>query len=177
MGHERTLASIAAVFIFFNASIIIFFGIIYLEARVYSWEEVWVNGDWQDQQVIQWEWLLASVFMLCSFGAAIAGGIATVRAVRFPLAMVSSLLLLVSSMIIVWDSDEMFREEAGQVLFLLVLSLVPVVLLVMSRSAFSDPIPRPGKGSPPSAIDNYGWSTIPGPDTQGQGTGPGGGGT
>jgi hypothetical protein len=175
MGHERALASIASVMIFFNASIILFFGIVYLDARAYSWQEAWDNEGWSGQRVIQWEWLLASVFMMGSFGAGVAGGIAAARATRFPLAMVSSVLLLVSSLILLWDLGDLMGETHSVVLFLLVLSLVPVALLVMARSGFSDPLPPTGgKGPPPYAVDNYGWSTMLTPDTTGRGMGPGG---
>lgn len=174
MGHERALTSIASVMMFFNASLVIIFAIMYLVIRVYVREEVWVDGDWRREQVIQWEWLLASVFMLCSFGAGITGGIAAVRAVRFNVAMVSSLLLLVSSLIILWDSEAMMFESFTLYMFMLITSVVPVVLLVMARSVFTEPPPQPGKGPPPTSIDNYGWSTMPGSDVSGHGTGPGG---
>jgi len=172
MGHQRAMASIASVAIFFNASIIIFFGFIYLVAMAYAWEEVWVDGDRMGRQVIQWEWLLASVFLMGSFGAGIAGGIAAARAVRFPLAMVSSVLLLASSLIILGGHDALASESFTELFFLLVLSSIHVFLLVMARPAFSDPLPRTGKGPPPYAIDNYGWSTVPGPDAPGQGMDP-----
>ena len=176
LGHERALAAIAGVTIFFNASIILIFGIIYLAFNAVGFEEVWQGGLWSDQRVIYWEWVLAGVLMLGSFGAGIAGGIVSIRATRFPLAMVSATLLLTSAIIIQWDFQTL-SESYGEVTFVLVLSLLSVALLVMSRPVFTAHHVAGGKGSPPYATDNYGWSTVhqsgpPGVDQGPKGVGP-----
>ena len=131
---------------------------------------------WSEQRVIYWEWVLAGVLMLGSFGAGIAGGIVSVRATRFPLAMVSATLLLISAIIIQWDFRT-WSEAYGEIAFVLVLALLSVALLVMSRPVFTAHHGAAGKGSPPYATDAYGWSTVhqsgaPGVDQGPKGVGP-----
>ena len=79
LDHERALASIASIVILFTASIVFIFGLIYLSDRAIGWEETFDGGRWDDRQVIYWEWVMAGVLFIASFGAGIAGGIATAK--------------------------------------------------------------------------------------------------
>jgi hypothetical protein len=158
LGHERTMAAMASVIIFFTASVVFFFALIYMVSRAISYEDEFVDGVWRSGQTIKWEWVLASSFMFASFGAGVAGGIAAVKAVRFPLAMVSSVLILISTSILLFDHSELTGESAAQIAFMLVLSLSATVLLYMARPSFAEHATRQGRGPPAYAVDNYGWS-------------------
>lgn len=167
MGHERAMASLASVMMFFTASIVFLFALIYITSRAYTWEEDFTGEGWTDRQVLHWEWVLASCFMFATFGSSVAGGVAAAKVVRFPLAMVSSVLLLISTVIILVDFQNLSGESYTQIVFLLVLSLTTMALLWLSRPAFRETRPRPGRGPPPYAVDNYGWSTTPPPGGDG----------
>jgi len=172
MSHERTLSSIAGIIILFNASIILIFAIIYLVDRSVGWEVQGSGWDTWEERVIYWDWVLASVFMMASFGAGVAGGIVSIRGTRYPLATVSAVMLLISSIIISWDFRTWGGDPFGEIAFVLVLALIPLVLLVMSRSGFATPVSRSGGGPPVYGTDNYGWaSTGPEGGPEG-GTGP-----
>lgn len=163
MGHERALASIASIMMFFIASIVFLFALIYITSRAYTWEEDFTEDGWASRQVLHWEWVLASCFMFATFGSSVAGGVAAAKVVRFPLSMVSSVLLLISTGIILVDFQNLSGESYTMMVFLLVLSLTIVALLWLSRPAFRDTRPQLGKGPPPYAVDNYGWSSTPPP--------------
>lgn len=160
LGHERAMAAMASVIIFFTASVVFFFALVYMVSRAISYEDEFVDGVWRSGQTINWEWVLASSFMFASFGAGVAGGIAAVKAVRFPLAMVSSVLIVISTMILLFDHSDLTGESATQIAFMLVLSLSATVLLYMARSSFKEPAPKQGRGPPAYAVDNYGWSVA-----------------
>jgi ABC-type Fe3+-siderophore transport system permease subunit len=165
------LAAIASVIIFFTGSVIFFFGIIYLTDRAFGWEESWDGGGWSEDRVIYWEYVLAGVLFISSFGAGIAGGIAAAKALRYPLAIASSTMLLASAIILQWDFRSWSESQWGEIAFILVLAIMAVAFLVMSRPAFEEPPPTMGSGPPVYAKDNYGWSSIG--DAAGPPTDPG----
>jgi len=162
MGHHRALSSMASVLIFMTASIVLFFAFAYLLDRSVDYEERWNEvQQWEETvRVVRWEWVLAGVLMAGSFGMGIAGGICAARVTRYPLAILASIMLLVSTIIIEWDfpwwdqSDEGF----GDVLFILVLAVMGLVLLVLSRPAFEARERAIASGSGAPGPDNYGWS-------------------
>lgn len=158
MEHGRALAALAGILILFNASIVLVFGIIYMADRSIGWEEVWQGDDWYEERVIYWEWVMASVLMMGAFGVGIAGGIASAKGTRFTLAMVSALLLLAVAVLLQADWHRWLDEEYGQVVFVLVLAILPVILLLMSKDSFTEPKVPPGRGHPAYPTDNYGWS-------------------
>ncbi len=163
MGHRRALATLAGVLILFNSSVVLIFGVIYMMGRSVAWEEVWIDGDWFEQRVVYWEWVLASIVMLASFGTGVAGGIASVKATRYTLAMVSALLLLACAVILQADWGIFMDEPYGQIAFVLVLAILPIPLLMMARPGFTAPMAPPGRGPSTHPMDNYGWSTTHGP--------------
>jgi hypothetical protein len=175
MGHERTLAALAGVLVLFNASVVLIFGVVYMFARSISWEEVWVGDDWMERRVVQWEWVLASIVMMASFGTGVAGGIASAKGTRFTLAMVSSLMLLACAVILQVDWHGWTDEPYGQIVFVLVLAILPIPLLQMARPVFTTPAVPPGPERPAHATDAYGWSTTPGAEGGRKGEGREGG--
>lgn len=164
MGHHRALSSMASVFIFMTASIVLFFAFIYLLDRSVDYEDRWNEvQQWEETvRVVRWEWVLAGVLMAGSFGVGIAGGICAARVTRYPLAVLASIMLLVSTIIIVWDYSwrDLWDEGFGDVLFLLVLAVLGLVLLALSRPAFEarERAIASGPGAP--GPDNYGWSPV-----------------
>jgi hypothetical protein len=172
LDHERALASIASIIILFTASIVFIFGLIYLSDRAIGWEETFEGGRWDDRQVIYWEWVVAGVLFIASFGAGIAGGIATAKVTRYPLAIGSAMMLLASAIILQWDYRAWMSDQWGEIAFLLILALVAVALLVMAKPAFTDPPPSSGARPPEYATDNYGWSAVQGAGGPEGGTGP-----
>lgn len=160
MGHERALSAIAGMVLLFNASIILLFAFIYLAERSVGWEERWDGWDSWEERVIYWEWVLAGVFMMASFGTGVAGGIVSVRGTRYPLAVVSAVMLLISSTIISWDFGTWQGAPFGEVAFILVLALIPLALLVIARPGFTTRVPGTGEGPPMYGTDNYGWATT-----------------
>jgi hypothetical protein len=88
----------ASVVVFVVAGFIIIPGIFFiLDSQ--RWEDDWDDGDWTERRVTDWEFLMAGIFTLAAFGMGIAGGIACARATRFPLAVISSSMMLVSAII------------------------------------------------------------------------------
>lgn len=163
MGHERALSTLAGILIFFNAAIILILSIIYLLVRSIGREEVWVGDDWYTDRVIYWEWVLASVVMMASAGTGVAAGIASVKGTRFTMAIVGAIMLLSSAIIVQLDWTRWNNESYGQIVFVLVLALLPLPLLLMARPVFTTPLAPPGTGRAVAPTDNYGWSTTPPP--------------
>jgi hypothetical protein len=162
MDHERALTGIASVLLFFNAAIVLIFALVYIFGRSQSWEEVWVGDDWVERRVTQWEWVIAGVFMMAASGTGVAGGIAAAKSTRYTVAMLAAVLLLGAAMILQLDWYRFEDERYGQLLFVLVLALLPLILLLMSKPSFRDPVPVPGTAPRQYETDNYGWSTMPG---------------
>jgi hypothetical protein len=162
MDHGRALAATASILMFFNAGVILIFSLIYIFDRSQTWEEVWVGDDWIEQRVVQWEWVIAGVFMMAATGTGVAGGIASAKSTRYTLAMLGAVLLLGAAMILQLDWYRYTDDRYGLLVFVLVLALLPLVLLVMGKPSFSDPVPVPGTAPRRFETDNYGWSTLPG---------------
>jgi len=160
VDHGRALAAIAATLMLFNSAVILVFGIIYLADRSVGWEEAWVGDDWYDERVYYWEWVIASLLMMGSSAAGVAGGIAAARATRFNLAMSGAALLLVSTIILEADFGRWTYQGFGEIAFVLVLAILPVALLLSARPSFTEPAAPPGGGGPAFGTDNYGWSTT-----------------
>lgn len=166
----------AGIIILFNASVILLFAIIYMMGRSIGWVERWDGFVFSEEQVIFWDWVLASVFMMASFGVGIAGGIVSIRGTRFHLAIVSAVMLLISSIIISLDFRTWEGDPFGEVAFVLVLAIVPLALLMLSKYGFTAPLPRTRDGLPIYGADNYGWDasgpgdgTLAGPGRGGMG--------
>jgi hypothetical protein len=156
------MAAIAGIIMFFTASIIFIFGLLYLTDRAVGWEETWDEFGWREERVIQWQWMMAGILFMASFAAGIVGGIAAIRGTRFPLAISGAMLLLTSSIILQWDYMNWVDSIWGEIAYMLVFSILVVALLVMARPVFTAPLPSPGVGPPSYATDNYGWSAMPG---------------
>jgi hypothetical protein len=171
LGHRRALAGMAGIMILFNASIILIFGLIYLIDETTGWESVGNGWDPGEQRVIYWEWVLVGIFMLASFGTGIAGGIMSIRATRFPLAMVSAIMLLVCAVIIHWETWS-GGGSSGIWVFILMLAILPIVFLVMAITVFTSKVIKFGKGKVPHATDNYGWASTHGAPPPGAGEMP-----
>jgi hypothetical protein len=161
MDHGRALAATASVMMFFNSGITLILAFIYIVGRSVSWEEEWVGDEWVDNSVILWEWVLAGVFMTAAAGAGVAGGIAAARSTRYTLAMVAAVMLLGAAVIVQMDWYRFTEQRYGELFFVLVLALLPVVLLLMAKPSFRDPLPTRDPSPGPFGTDNYGWSTLP----------------
>jgi len=177
MGHHRALASMASVFILMTASIVLIFSFAYLLDKSVGYEDRWNEvQQWEESvRVVYWEWVLAGALMAASFGVGVAGGISAARVTRYPLAALGCVMLLASTVIIEWDYPwwDPGDEGFGDVLFLLVLSVLALLLLVLSRPAF-EARERAAGGPGPPATDNYGWAlggTGPRPPSPGGGMG------
>jgi hypothetical protein len=167
LGHERALGSLAGVLILFNASVILIFGFVYMLARAIDWQEVWVGGDWYEERVVYWEWVLAAAFMMASFGTGVAGGIASVRGTRHNLAMVSAIMLLACAVILQLDWHGWAGEPYGEIVFVLILAILPLPLLMLAKPMFTTPVAPPGRERAAYSTDAYGWSTTTGTGTRG----------
>ncbi|UCC93404.1 MAG: zinc ribbon domain-containing protein [Thermoplasmata archaeon] len=162
MGHGRALASMASIVIFFTASLIFLFGMIYLSDRAFGWEDTWDGDSWRSDTVIFWEWMMVGVLFIASFGAGIAGGIAAARATRFPLAFVSAMMLLACAIILQWDYRNWMGDPWGEIAYILIMALLALALLMLSKDAFTSPRPVRGEGPPSYATDAYGWAAAQG---------------
>jgi hypothetical protein len=175
MDHPRAMAVSASIMMLFNSAVILIFSFIYMAARSVTWEDVWVGDDWIEQRVVHWEWVLAGIFMMAASGTGVAGGIAAARSTRYTLAMLAAVMLLGATLILQLDWYRFTDEGYGQLVFILVLAVLPMVFLFIGKPSFRDPPPKPGVATGPSDTDNYGWSRLPGAG-RGQGGGPTGGG-
>ncbi len=145
VSHERAVGAIGGIVMLFTSALVLILAIIFLVDL--AWD--WVGDEWEER-VYRWEYGLAGLFMMASFGVGIAGAIGAFTMRRFKLALLGAVMLMVSSLgfIATWDP--------GSMVFYPVLGAVGLACVLLARNGFMDPAsPMPG-GAPPVQRDGYG---------------------
>ena len=165
VGHQRALAGMSGVITFFVTALILLPGIFYLDDS-WRWEEEWVEDDWVERRVVRWDMVIAGMFTMTAFGMGIVGGIACVRAKRFLLAVIASVMLFVSAMLFPaygWSGFD-FADYELELLFYPLMAAFALGLVLLARPSFTEPLRISTIwGRPHSNADEYGWNKGVGP--------------
>jgi hypothetical protein len=154
----------AGILMLFLAALVLLQAYFFALDRIHIEEwEVDVRGHYTvTGQVVQWEYVVAVIFMAWSFAVAIPGAIFSFRGTRFTIALIAGVSLLISAIVVPADTYDFglsFTYYEPDFLFYPLLGGMVVGLLILSRPLFhpdrQEQIPTESKVS--GIRDGYGW--------------------
>jgi len=154
VSHHRALGILGGIVLIFSSCLVLILALIFLIDFTYEY----VNHDdgWEswEEQVVRWEYVIATVFMIASFSIGLASGISALRSTRFTLALTGAIMVMASTTMIFALDDAMMW------VFYPILGGLGLAFVLIARPGFKDPVKLDNSQMPPLQRDNYGMESA-----------------
>lgn len=148
--HHRAMGVLGGIVLIFSSCLVLVLALLFLIDL--AWEYVYHDDGWEswEETVIQWEYVMAGVFMIASFSIGLASGIAAIRSTRFTLALTGAIMVMASTALVVALDDVLSWA------FCPILGAVGLASILIARPGFKAPVKLDRPQTPPVQRDNYG---------------------